>query len=376
MTDFLSLTTPGIRGLQPYQPGKPIDELAREYGLSDIIKLASNENPLGPSPKAIAAMRAALEQIWLYPDGNGFELKQRIAALHAVELSQITLGNGSSDPLDFAVRCFAGPGDEVLFSEHAFALYPLLTRSVGATPVAVAAKAWGHDLEAIADRVSANTRLIFIANPNNPTGTWLGAESLERFVAGLPAEVIVVIDEAYVDYARYPATGASDYPDTIGWLARYPNLIITRTFSKSYGLAGARVGYALSHPQVAGVLNRVRPPFNVNTLALVAAVAALDDPAHLRRSLAMNAEGLQQLYRGFDGLGLDYIPSVGNFVSVDVGRPGEEVYQALLQRGIIVRPVANYGMPNHLRVTVGLPEENRRLLEALAAILDEDVVRP
>lgn len=369
MTDFTKYAKPGVLGLRPYQPGKPIEELEREYGVSDIIKLASNENPLGPSPLALAAMQEEFRNAWLYPDGNGFELKQRLAARHGVEMNRITLGNGSSDVLEFAVRVFVGPGDEVLFSEHSFALYPLLTQAVGGTPVVVPAKNWGHDLEAMQARISERTRVIFIANPNNPTGTWLGAAELEGFVQAVSPEVLVVVDEAYFDYAREPATGAADYPDTSGWVERYPNLMVARTFSKSYGLAGLRVGYAVSHPQVADLMNRVRPPFNVSSVALAAAAAALNDEEHLQRSVKMNAEGLKQLVAGFAALGLEHIPSVGNFISVDVGRPAAPLYEALLREAVIVRPVANYGMPNHLRVTVGTAEENARFLSALMKVL-------
>jgi histidinol-phosphate aminotransferase len=369
MTDFTKYAKPGVLGLRPYQPGKPIDELEREYGVSNIIKLASNENPLGPSPKALEAMRGELQDMWLYPDGNGFDLKQKLAARHGVEMTQITLGNGSSDVLEFAVRVFVGPGDEVLFSEHSFALYPILTQAVGGTPVVAPAKNWGYDLAALKVRISERTRVIFIANPNNPTGTWLGAGELEGFIQAVPEHVLVVVDEAYFDYAIEPDTGAVDYSDTIGWVTCYPNLMVARTFSKSYGLAGLRVGYAVSHPQVADLMNRVRPPFNVNSVALAAATAALDDEEHLQRSVKMNAEGLKQLVSGFKSMGLDYIPSVGNFISVDVGRPAASLYEALLHEGVIVRPVANYGMPDHLRVTVGTPEENARFLSSLKKVL-------
>ena len=369
MTDFSKYANPGVLGLHPYQPGKPIEELEREYGVSNIVKLASNENPLGPSPKALEAMRGELQDVWLYPDGNGFDLKQKLAARHGVEMNRITLGNGSSDVLEFAVRVFVGAGDEVLFSEHSFALYPILTQAVGGTPVVAPARNWGNDLEALAACISERTRVIFIANPNNPTGTWLGAGELDAFIKAVPEHVLVVVDEAYFDYAIEPATGADDYPDTIDWVERYPNLMVARTFSKSYGLAGLRVGYAVSHPQVADLMNRVRPPFNVNSIALAAAAAALDDKEHLVRSVKMNAEGLKQLVVGFTSMGLDYIPSVGNFICVDAGRPAAPVYEALLHEGVIVRPVANYGMPNHLRVTVGTLEENTRFLSALKKLL-------
>lgn len=369
MTDFSITATQGISGLKPYQPGKPIEELEREYGVSNIIKLASNENPLGPSPKAIEAMQGELNDVWLYPDGNGFDLKSRLAARHGVSMPQITLGNGSSEPLEFVVRCLVNPGDEVLFSEHSFALYPILTQAVGGKGIAAPAKNWGYDLDALKSRITERTRIIFIANPNNPTGTWLGGGELEDFIRQVPPSILVVVDEAYFDYAIDPATGAEDYPDCMAWLSRYPNLMVTRTFSKSYGLAGLRVGYAVSHPVVADLMNRVRPPFNVNNLALAAATAALDDAEHLQRSVAMNASGLKQLTAAFVEMGLEYIPSVGNFISVDVGRTAAPLYDALLREGVIVRPVANYGMPNHLRVTVGTEQENARFLGALGKVL-------
>ncbi len=371
MTDFQKYATPGVLGLRPYQPGKPIEELEREYGVSDIIKLASNENPLGPSPAAITAMTAALPDVWLYPDGNGFTLKEKLAARHGVAMENITLGNGSSDVLEFAVRAFVTVEDEVLFSEHAFALYPILTQAVGGRAVAVPAKNWGYDLDALKTAITERTKVIFIANPNNPTGAWVGAGELESFIKSVPEHVLVVIDEAYYDYANYPGTGAEDYPQTLEWVERYPNLMVARTFSKSYGLAGLRVGYAISHPQVADLMNRVRPPFNVNSIALAAATAALDDDAHLTASVEMNAAGLKQLYAAFEAMGLTYIPSVGNFISVDVGRSGSEVFEALLHEGVIVRPVANYGMPNHIRVTVGTEKDNARFIAALKKVLNK-----
>jgi histidinol-phosphate aminotransferase len=370
MKTFLELAAPGVRGLKPYQPGKPIDELEREYGVKNAIKLASNENPLGPSPRALEAIRAAAADTWLYPDGGGFVLKAKLAERLGVRQDQITLGNGSSDVLEFAVRAFVTAKDQVLFSAHSFAIYPILTQAVGAEAVVVPARNWGNDLAAMAQAVTERTRLVFIANPNNPTGTWLGTHELEAFIGGLPGHTLIVMDEAYFEFARHPAMGAKDYPDALEWLERYPNLIVARTFSKAYGIAGLRVGYSVSHPEVSDLLNRVRPPFNVNSLAMAAATAALDDEDHLRNTVEMNAAGMKQLAEGFARLDLAHIPSVGNFVAVDVGRPAAPVYDALLREGVIVRPVANYGMPNHLRVTVGRPEENKRFLDALAKVLD------
>jgi len=368
--DFLELAAPGVRVLQPYQPGKPVAELEREFGIRHAIKLASNENPFGPSPRALAAGMAAMQDIVRYPEGSGHALVTRLARLHDVEPGSITLGNGSNDVLDLVARVFLTPDFEAIFSQYAFAVYPISVQAVGAVARVAAAHdgsrgpAYGHDLAAMRALVSERTRVIFIANPNNPTGTWLGAAELEDFVASLPAHVLVVVDEAYFEYVDAP-----EYPDTSRWLDRYPNLIVTRTFSKAYGLAGLRVGYALSHPAVAGLLNRVRQPFNVNLVAQAAALAALDDAQHLHDCVQRNRAGMQQLLAGFGEQRLPFIESAGNFVAVDVGRPGQQVYQALLQEGVIVRPVANYAMPNHLRVTVGSAGENTRFLAALAKVL-------
>ncbi len=365
-----TLARPGIRGLTPYQPGKPVSELARELGLPDIIKLASNENPLGPSPLAVAAARATLSDCHFYPDGSGFELKVALARHLAVEPARITLGNGSNDVLELIARVFLGPGVEAVFSEHAFAVYPLATQAAGATARVAPAHdgqrglRYGHDLAALREQVTPLTRVVFIANPNNPTGTGLHAVELRQFVASLPETTVVVVDEAYFEYVD-----AGDYPDTVQWLADFPNLIVTRTFSKAYGLAGLRIGYAVSSTEMADWLNRVRLPFNVSIPALEAARAALEDTDHLHRSVALNREGLAYLSRGFAARGLDYIPSVGNFVAVDTGRLAAPVYEALLREGVIVRPVANYGLPRHLRVTVGLPEQNRLFLQALDKVL-------
>jgi len=362
--DPLAIANPGVRGLRPYEPGKPLEALAREYGIRDAVKLASNENPLGPSPKALEAVRAGVAGLARYPEGNGFALKQALAANTGVAVEQVTLGNGSNEVLELVARTFAGPANEVIFSEHAFVVYALVTQAIGARAVATPARAWGHDLEAMTAAVNARTRLIFIANPNNPTGTWLTAGDLKAFIAGLPEQVLVVVDEAYFEYVAEP-----DYPDCSRWLAEHPNLIVTRTFSKVYGLAGLRMGYALSSPTIAELLNRVRQPFNVNSLALRAAEAALGDEAHLRESVAANGEGMRQLTQAFSELGLAYIPSVANFVSLELGRSAAQVYEALLHEGVIVRPVANYGMPRHLRVTVGTAVENRRFIEALKKVL-------
>ena len=364
-----------IRAIAPYQPGKPISELAREMGLreADIVKLASNENPLGPSPKARAAIASRLDEVALYPDGNGFELKAAIVAQLAdrlgVDMAGIVLGNGSNDVLELAARALLGPGTSTVYSEHAFAVYPLATQAAGARGIAVPARAYGHDLAAMRAAVRDDSRVVFIANPNNPTGTLLGAEELHGFLASLPPAVAVVLDEAYCEFLDEALRAPS-----LDWLAEFPNLILTRTFSKAYGLAGLRVGYALAHPEVADLLNRVRQPFNVNSLALAGAAAALDDGEFIARSKAVNDAGMAQLVEGCKRLGLTHIPSHGNFVCIEVGghaAGAAQVYQALLRKGVIVRPVANYGLPTFLRVSIGLPEQNARFLAALSKILEQ-----
>lgn len=362
---FTELATPGVRNLRPYVPGKPIAELEREYGVRDVIKLASNENPLGPSPRALKAVQQSLSQLARYPDGAGFDLRVALAQRHGVTPDQVTLGNGSNDLLELITRAFVTPQHEVVFSAHAFAVYPIVTQAVGAAARVTAVHNWGHDLNAMQALINERSRVVFIANPNNPTGTWLAGPALEVFLQTVPSSVLVVVDEAYFEYAR---DAAADYPDASLWLARFPNLIVTRTFSKAYGLAGLRAGYALSQPEVAGMLDRVRQPFNVNSLAQAAALAALEDREHLARSLACNRDGMLQLTSAFTALGLAYIPSAGNFVCVDVACDAAAVYEALLYEGVIVRPVANYGMPRHLRVTVGLPEENARFIAALKKV--------
>ena len=364
--DFLALAVPGVQKLSPYVPGKPVDELARELNLdpAGIVKLASNENPLGPSPKALEAIRAELAELTRYPDGNGFELKTKLAARCGVTPAQVTLGNGSNDILDLVARAWLAPGLNAVFSQYAFAVYPIATQAVGAQGKVVPAKAHGHDLEAMLAAIDANTRVVFVANPNNPTGTWFGPDALESFLARVPQSVLVVLDEAYIEYAE-----GDELPDGLDYLARYPNLLVSRTFSKAYGLASLRVGYALSSPQVADVLNRVRAPFNVNSLALAAACAALDDADYLAASRRTNDAGMAQLEAGFRRLGLSWIPSKGNFLAVDFGRDAAPINQALLQAGVIVRPVAGYGMPTFLRVSIGTEAENARFLSVLGQVL-------
>ena len=371
MVKFIDHCCDGIRQLRPYEAGKPISEIQREFGLTDVIKLASNENPLGPSPKALAAMRAELDGIALYPDGNAFALKRALAARHGVGEDRITVGSGSDHLLELVARAFLGTGRSAVISRYAFAIYAIVAqgasaelRVAAANPPVHPTQPYGHDLEAMLALVDATTRVVFIANPNNPTGTWLDRAALERFLARVPPTTLVLVDEAYVEYVEDAA-----YPHCDAWLDRFPNLIVTRTFSKAYGLAGVRVGYALASAEVTDLINRVRLAFNPNSLGQAGAVAALGDAEHLRRTLELNRAGMRQLAEGFDRLGLPRIPSVCNFHTVDVGRPGREVFGALLREGVIVRPVDNYGMATHLRISVGRPEHNARLLAALARAL-------
>ena len=363
--DIERLAPANVRAIAPYVPGKPIAETARELGLREdqILKMASNESPIGSSPKALAAIRGALDVLHYYPDGSGFELKQVLARKLAVAPEALVLGNGSNDVLELAARAFLRPGDSAVYARHAFMVYPLAIQAIGATHIEVAARDYGADLEAMAAAVQADTKLVFIANPNNPTGTFVPWTAIRALAERVGPGVLVVIDEAYEEYL--PDELRSPTP---GWIARLPNVVVTRTLSKAYGLAGLRVGYAVAEPAVADVMNRVRQPFNVNHLAMVAAIAALDDAEFIARSREVNRAGLAQLGEGLKGLGVGFIPSFGNFVTVRVG-DAARVYNALLADGVIVRPLAGYGMPEHLRVTVGLPEHNARFLAALARAL-------
>lgn len=362
-----------VATLAPYIPGKPIEELEREYGIHDSIKLASNENPLGPGPRALEAIAAASRQIGLYPDGSGFALKRALARKHRCGMDCITLGNGSNDVLVIIAEAFLSPHSEAVYSQYTFAVYPIAVQATGATArIAPAnpdggAMPLGHDLAAMAQLINERTRVVFVANPNNPTGTWVDADALRGFIASAPEQTLVVIDEAYIEYVGEP-----NFPDASRWLAQFPNLIVTRTFSKAYGLAGLRAGYALSDPAVADMLNRVRQPFNVNSIALAAALAALDDAGHLQRSIETNRSGIAQVSAGCDALGVRHLPSAGNFVLVDCGRPAAPVYEAMLRQGVIVRPVSNYRLPNHLRITIGTRAQNERVLSALSRALEAD----
>ncbi|MFK0572348.1 histidinol-phosphate transaminase [Endozoicomonas sp.] len=364
--DFLELAVPGVRSMSPYQPGKPIEELAREQGLpvEDIVKLASNENPLGPPPSAVKAMTDSLAELARYPDGSSYLLKQALAEKLNVAPEQLTLGNGSNDVLVLLAESFLDSDGSAIYSQYAFVVYPLAVKAVGAEGIVVPALNYGHDLEAMAAAIKENTRIVFLANPNNPTGTSFSEQQLLEFLDKVPERVIVVLDEAYFEYGI-----GGDLPNGINLLDRYRNLVVTRTFSKAYGLAGARVGYSISNPEIADVLNRLRQPFNLNLLAQFGAVAALQDDAYMQKSIEINQQGMEFLEQGFADLGLSWISSSGNFITVDMKRDAMPVYEGLLAEGVIVRPVGNYGMPEHLRISIGLPEENRRCLEALARVL-------
>ena len=355
-----------VRRIAPYVAGKPMEELAREYGLplQKIVKLASNENPRGPSPNVRAAIAAAFADITRYPDANGFALKAALAERYALASEQVVLGNGSNDILDLVSQAFLKPGDHAVYAQHAFVVYPLVTQARGALGIEVpATPELGHDLDAMRAAIDAKTRIVFVANPNNPTGSWVTPSALRAFIEAVPRDVIVVVDEAYDEYLA-----ASDQGQTARWLDGQPNLVVSRTFSKAYGLAGLRIGYGLMHRSVADLLNRVRQPFNVNALAQTAAIAALADRAYVEESATLNRRGLDELSAGAGRLGLQVVPSHGNFVLIRVG-DAARVYESLLRQGIIVRPVANYGLPEHLRVTTGLPEENARFLAALEKAL-------
>ncbi|MHB1513444.1 MAG: histidinol-phosphate transaminase [Acidiferrobacter sp.] len=361
--DPLILAVPGVRGLVPYQPGKPIEELEREFGVTGAIKLASNENPYGAGPKARAAASAALAQMERYPDGGGFTLKRALAGRLGVSERQITLGNGSNDVLELIARTFLSPGETAICDQYAFAAYPISVRGLGAQMIQVPSRDYAHDLAAMAAALSPSVRMVFLANPNNPTGTWFDREALAAFLAVVPKSTIVVLDEAYREYVD-----DLDHPDGCAFLARYPNLVVVRTFSKIHGLAGLRVGYAVSDAAIAELMNRLRQPFNVNLVAQAAAVAALDDDDYVERMRVANTTERAALVRALGGMGLAVLPSAGNFVCAEVG-DAAPIYDALLRQGVIVRPLKPYGMPRHLRITVGRPEENTRLLRALAEVV-------
>jgi histidinol-phosphate aminotransferase len=368
---FQALAAPGVQKLQPYQPGKPVEELERELGIGNSIKLASNENPLGASKKALQAIERHYTDIHSYPDGSAYRLADRLAEKYGLEPACLTFGNGSNDVLELVARAFLTPGHSAVYSQYAFAVYPIVVQAIGAEARVAPAcdeshpsMPLGHDPEALLGSIDNTTRVLFIANPNNPTGTWMDVETVRALLERIPETVIVVLDMAYLEYMDDALK-----PDISDLLASYRNLVITGTFSKVYALAGLRIGYGLSHPEIADLLNRVRQPFNTNLLAQAAALAALDDEAHIRASIEMNREGKLLLQDAITRLGLSCLPSMGNFLTVNFRRDAMPVYDALLQKGVIVRPLANYDMPDYLRITIGTPEQNNRLIETLSGVL-------
>ncbi len=356
---------PTLKDLPVYQPGRPIEEVARELGLpaASIIKLASNENPLGPSPAALKAMQDVLANIHLYPDGNAFYLKQRLAAKLGVEPTQLILGNGSNELLEFVGHAFVAPGVDVVVSQYCFVVYPLVTQLFGGNLITVPAKNYGHDLDAMLKAITPKTRVVFVANPNNPTGTLASTEELRQFIAQIPPNVVLALDEAYLEFLDRPA----DFIPLIK-SGPQPNLLLMRTFSKIYGLAGLRLGYGIACPELIAALEKIRQPFNTNAIAQAGALAALDDAAHTQRTRANNTAGLRYLEAAFRKLGLEYVPSAANFILVKVGQGGR-VFEEMQKLGVIVRPMGGYQLPEWVRITVGRPAENERCIQALQHVL-------
>ena len=349
-----------IKNITPYVPGKPIEELERELGISGSIKLASNENPLGPSPKAIAAIKKVVEGLSRYPDGSGFYLSQALAKKYGVDPGQVILGNGSNELIELVVRTFVQPGDETISADPSFVVYKMITQAAGGTNVVVPCKDMRHDLDAMAERITTKTRIVFIANPNNPTGTMNSLAEMDRFLERVPDHVIVAVDEAYFEYATH-----ADYPDSLDYLKAGRNVLALRTFSKIYGLAGLRIGYGITTAEIAELMNKVRQPFNTNSLAQVGALAALADRKHVEKSIANNNEGKQFLYQTFQRLGISFIPTEANFIMFETRLDGRELYTALLKQGVIIRPMGG----NRLRVTIGTPAENKRFVEELEKVV-------
>ena len=364
--DLKKLVNKGIDGLSPYEPGKPIEDLERELGIKNAVKLASNENPVGPSPKIIDSIEKIVKETHRYPDGNATRLKAKISRKFNILENQVTVGNGSNDIIEFVARSFLGPNDSAVYSEHAFAVYPLVVRAVGAMGIEVPAKNFSHDLEAMLDSIEENTKLIFIANPNNPTGSFIQQSELLNFLEKVPEEIIVLLDQAYFEYSSFET---SDLEFDV--LERFPNLVISRSFSKAYGLAGFRVGYSVSSIEIADYLNRVRQPFNANSLALYAAEIALDDDQFIKKCLELNFEQKQILFNGLQASGFECLPSRANFISFDCGEDSNDAFNKLLLEGVIVRSLRVYKMPNFLRVSVGLPEENLTFLEKIKSTLSK-----
>jgi histidinol-phosphate aminotransferase len=363
-TQWESLANEHILGIAPYEPGKPIEELERELGIHDAIKLASNENPLPPSDRVQKAIAAQLNVLNRYPDGSGFYLRQAIAKKHGLTADQVVLGNGSNELIELLVRAFLRPGDEAIVPHPSFVVYPMIVQASGGIRVMVMLRDYRLDLEAMARAITPMTKVIFIANPNNPTATIVTADEVEHFMSRVPERTIVVFDEAYIEFAHGP-----DFPDALAYVKDGRKVVVLRTFSKAASLAGLRVGYGVADADAIALMNRIRQPFNVNSLAQAAALAALDDDAHVMECVRMIDAGKHYLYDEFNSLGIKYVPARANFILVDVGRSASEIYQKLLQQGVIVRPMTPFGMESALRITVGTPEENRRLVKALQVVL-------
>lgn len=361
--DFRTLANAFLSNIIPYQLANPVEELGGELHSTSSIKIANNENPLGPSPKALLAAQEAIIKGNIYPDGGYVELKQTLSKFLSLNPNQLTIGNGSENVLELIIKAYLHKDDAAVISQYAFLTIPILIKSYGAKAIVVPANHWGHDIPAMIKAIDAKTRVLFIVNPNNPTGTYTNTAEFEHLLKSVPPHVLIVVDEAYIEYISTP-----DYPNTLSYLCDYPNLVITRTFSKAYGLAALRLGYAVSSPAIADILNRARLPFNVNSIAAKAGCAALNDQEHVRKSLQSNQQGMRQLEEGLKKLNLTYIPSIANFITVEVG-DSLAVYQKILREGIIVRPLTSYGMPRHIRVTIGMPEDIERFLKTMGNIL-------
>lgn len=362
--DFRSLANSFISSLTPYQPGKPIEEVERELGITSAIKLASNENPLGASPMGMLAVQQLLQKAHFYPDGGCYELKQALSQFLSVQPEQLTIGNGSENILEIIIKAYLTQGDSAVISQYAFLTIPLLIDSYGGEIIRVQAYQFGHDIKKMIAAIKQNTRILFIVNPNNPTGTYTTKDDLIHLLESVPSHVLVVIDEAYNEYIN-----KEDYPNALSLLKIYPNLVITRTFSKAYGLAALRLGYAVSSLEIADMLNRARLPFNVNSFAAYAAKAALNDVQHIQQSITLNSLGMQQIEIALQQLNIDYIPSLGNFISMNVQQSAIDIYQQLLLKGVIIRPLHAYGMPTHIRVSIGTTAQIERFLAAFKEVL-------
>jgi len=362
---FCDQVQPQVLNIHPYVPGKPVSDLKRELGLSRISKLASNENPLGASPLVSAFITAELSEIARYPDGSAYLLKDQLSKFLNVSMSQVAVGNGSNELLEMVARVFAGPGDEIVYSQYGFAVYPLSAQVVGATGIEVPSVNWGHDLPAMLAAITTKTKVVYIANPNNPTGTVFGKKQWEAFISQVPKHVIVVLDEAYLEYCEQ-----ADYPNGVDYLKQYSNLLISRTFSKAYGLAALRVGYMVGCEEIIQYINQIREPFNVNHYAQVGAIAALKDQAFVSDVVALNKKGMQQVIEAFQAFGIDYIPSSGNFVAAHFGKQAAVINQKLLEKGVIVRPLGGYGLIETLRISIGTFEENQHFIDALSETLN------